>query len=78
MRDVTGPTGRAWGLLAVVDNARVRATDGSSVADLTRYMARYKLLFGPADKGDEEVYTTLHRGLAWYLMALRQHNAPKK
>jgi hypothetical protein len=53
-------------------------TDGSSVADLTRYMAKYKLLFGPADKGDEEVYTTLHRGLAGYLMALRQFNAPKK
>jgi hypothetical protein len=54
------------------------ATDGSSVADLTRYMARYKLLFGPADKGDEEVYTTLHRGLAWYLTALRQNSTPKK
>jgi hypothetical protein len=53
-------------------------TEGASVSDLTRFMARHKLLFGPAEKGDEETYTTLHRGLGGYLMELRKFNSPKK
>lgn len=54
------------------------ATEGTSVADLVRYMARYKLKFGPAGKGGEEAYTALHRGLVAYLTALGQAPPPKK
>jgi len=46
------------------------ATEGTSVADLVKRMARYKLMFGPADAGGEEAYLALHRGLSAYLIAL--------
>jgi hypothetical protein len=55
------------------------ATEGTSVADLVRHMAKYKLTFGPVRKGHEEVYLALHRGLAGYLFTLDQSNSkPKK
>jgi len=54
------------------------ATEGTSLADLVRYMAKYKIKFGPAKKGDEEAYPALHRGLVAYLTALDQGAPPKK
>jgi hypothetical protein len=51
------------------------AAEGLTVADLTRHMARHKLLFGPAPVGNEESYMTLHRNLVTYLFVLTQ---PKK
>jgi len=56
------------------------AGEGTSVADLVRHMARFKLEFGAAAKGDEDAYFALHRGLAAYLMTLKdnQKPAPKK
>lgn len=54
------------------------ATEGTSLADLVRYMAKYKLRFGPAEKGSEEAYSALHRGLVAYLAALGQAPPPKK
>lgn len=52
-------------------------TEGTSVADLTRHMAKHKLQFGRADKGTEDVYLTLHRALSSYLFALDRAQAKK-
>ena len=55
------------------------ATEGTSVADLVKLMARYKLLFGATGKGHEEEYLALHRGLAAYLFVLNDSlPKPKK
>jgi hypothetical protein len=56
------------------------ATEGTSVADLAKFMAKNKLLFGPVTKGNEDAYLALHRALATYLVLLNEHlkPAPKK
>jgi hypothetical protein len=54
------------------------ATEGTSVAELIRHMAKFKLQFAPAPKGAEESYAALHRGLADYLIALLDRSAPAK
>ena len=46
------------------------ATEGTSVADLVAHMTRNKLLFGPAEQGEEDAYFALHRGLVAYLFVL--------
>jgi hypothetical protein len=51
------------------------ATEGLTVADLTRHMAKHKLEFGPAPRGGEESYVTVYRNLVTYLSVLSQ---PKK
>jgi hypothetical protein len=54
-------------------------TEGASVADLVKHMTKHKLLFGPVEKGQEDVYVALHRGLAAYLFTLGENAAkPKK
>jgi hypothetical protein len=55
-------------------------TEGTSVADLVKYVVKNKLLFGPAPKGEEDAYAALHRGLATYLVGLHESAkpAPKK
>ncbi|MFO0804052.1 MAG: hypothetical protein U0791_13140 [Gemmataceae bacterium] len=55
-------------------------TEGTSVADLVKYVVKNKLLFGPAPKGEEDAYAALHRGLATYLVGLNESAkpAPKK
>lgn len=50
-------------------------TDGASVGDLVKHMAKYKIQFGPSAVGDEPSYLALHRALTTYLFVLRQ---PKK
>ena len=35
-------------------------------------MDKFKLSFGPASAGDEDVYYSLHRGLVGYYAALAQ------
>ena len=52
-------------------------TEGTNVADLVKHMTKHKLQFGPLDKGGEEAYLALHRGLASYLFALSQAQAKK-
>ena len=47
-------------------------TEGTSVADLVKYMARNKVLFGAVNPGGETAYLALHKGLATYLFALTQ------
>jgi hypothetical protein len=51
------------------------ATDGTSVADLVKHMAKYKIQFGAAPEGNEPSYLALHRALTTYLFVLSQ---PKK
>lgn len=51
------------------------AAEGLTVADLVKHMTRHKLLFGPAPRGNEEAYISMHRNLATYLFVLTQ---PKK
>jgi hypothetical protein len=51
------------------------ATEGLTVADLTRHMAKHKLEFGPARRGGEEAYETMYRNLVTYSSVLSQ---PKK
>jgi hypothetical protein len=51
------------------------ATDGASVADLVKHMAKYKIQFGPSAEGDEPSYLAVHRALTTYLFVLTQ---PKK
>ncbi len=46
------------------------AAAGTTVAELVKHMSQHKLLFGPAKKGDEAAYVSLHRGLANYYTAL--------
>jgi hypothetical protein len=48
------------------------ATDGASVSDLVKFMTRFKLMFGPAPKGGEASYLTLHKAMATYLLSLTQ------
>ena len=52
-------------------------TEGSNVADLVKYMTKYSILFGPVQKGQEDAYLGLNRGLAGYLFTLRE-TAPQK
>ena len=55
------------------------STEGTNVADLIKYMTKLKILFGPAAKGNEDVYLALHRGLATYLVILNENQkAPAK
>lgn len=54
------------------------ATEGTTVADLVKHMTKFKLLFGPVEKGHEEAYLALHRGLAAYLFVLGQNAPPVK
>jgi hypothetical protein len=49
--------------------------EGLTVADLVKHMTKHKLQFGPAPRGGEEAYATMHRNLATYLFVLNQ---PKK
>jgi hypothetical protein len=55
------------------------ATEGTSVAGLIKHMTKNKLLFGQVERGNEDAYVALHRGLAAYLMALNGgQKAPKQ
>ncbi|MBY0457202.1 MAG: hypothetical protein K2V38_07685 [Gemmataceae bacterium] len=64
---------KAGGVVGLVDPKW--ASEGTTVAELTKHMAKHKLSFGPATPGTEESYTALHRDLATYLLLLTQ---PKK
>jgi hypothetical protein len=64
---------RAGGSSSLVNAAW--ATEGTSVADLVKHMARHKIQFGPAGEGGEPAYLAVHRGLATYLFVISQ---PKK
>jgi hypothetical protein len=48
------------------------AAEGVVVADLTKHMAKHKLMFGPAPAGSDKTYATLHQLLAMYLFVLQQ------
>jgi hypothetical protein len=48
------------------------AAEGLTVAELVKHMTRHKLLFGPAPRGRDEAYSTLHRNLVTYLFVLTQ------
>jgi hypothetical protein len=47
-------------------------TIGVALNDLTKYMGRFKLQFGPVASGDEGVYAALHRGMVGYYAQLSQ------
>lgn len=47
-------------------------TEGTTIPDLTRHMAKYKLQFGPAARDGLDAYLALHRGLSVYHAALSQ------
>lgn len=49
--------------------------EGLTVAELVKHMTKYKLQFGPAPRGRDESYATMHRHLLTYLVVLTQ---PKK
>jgi hypothetical protein len=55
------------------------ATEGSTVPDLIRHMAKYKVLFGPAprDGSGAEAYVAMHKGLAAYHAVLSQQPLKK-
>jgi hypothetical protein len=53
-------------------------TEGTNVADLVKYMTKYSILFGPVQKGQEDAYLGLHRGLVAYLFTLRETVPQKK
>ena len=46
---------------------------GATLSDLSKYMGRFKLRFGPAAPGDEGVYAAVHRGMVGYLTQLTQN-----
>lgn len=48
------------------------ASVGATVAEVVHHMDKFKLAFGPASAGDEDVYYSLHRGLVGYYAALSQ------
>ena len=48
------------------------AGEGLTVGDLVKHMTRHELLFGPAPRGRDEVYSTMHRNLVTYLFVLTQ------
>jgi hypothetical protein len=48
------------------------AAEGLTVADLVKHMTRHKLQFGPAPRGRDEIYATMHRNLVTYLFVLTQ------
>jgi hypothetical protein len=48
------------------------SAEGLTVADLVKHMMRHKLLFGPAPRGKDEAYATMHRNLVTYLFVLTQ------
>jgi hypothetical protein len=48
------------------------ATEGLTVGDLVKHMTRHGLVFGPAPRGRDEVYATMHRNLVTYLFVLTQ------
>jgi hypothetical protein len=55
------------------------SSEGTNVADLVKFMTKQKLLFGAAQKGTEDAYLALHRGLAAYLYVLTEsQKAPPK
>jgi hypothetical protein len=45
-------------------------TDGATLRDLSKFMARYKLQFGPVVSGGEALYAALHRGMVGYVNQL--------
>jgi len=45
-------------------------SDGATLRDLGKFMARYKLQFGPAAPGGEALYAALHRGMVGYVNQL--------
>ena len=51
------------------------ASEGLTGADLVKHMTKYKLQFGPAPRGGEGAYETMHDNLTAYLFVLTQ---PKK
>jgi hypothetical protein len=48
------------------------------VADLVKYMTKHSIQFGPVPKGQEDAYLALHRGLAAYLLTLRETTPARK
>lgn len=48
-------------------------TEGITVPELVRHMAKYKLQFAPASKDGVDAYAALHRGLAAYYTALTEN-----
>src|SRR5262249_56681390 len=53
-------------------------TEGANVSDLIKHMTKYKLKFGPAERGDHEAYIAVHQGLSGYLFALQQNEPQQK
>lgn len=51
------------------------SSEGLTGADLVKHMTKYKLQFGPAPRGGEGSYETMHDNLTAYLFVLNQ---PKK
>jgi hypothetical protein len=45
-------------------------TDGATLRDLSKFMTRYKLQFGPVAPGGEALYAALHRGMVGYVNQL--------
>jgi len=48
------------------------ASEGGSVGELVKHMAKFKLVFGPAPSGGGDAYVALHKGLSTYLFVLTQ------
>jgi len=47
-------------------------TEGATLRDLGKFMARFKLQFGPVAPGGEPLYGALHRGMVSYVNQLAQ------
>jgi hypothetical protein len=50
-------------------------SEGGSIGELVKHMAKFKLQFGPVSADSSESYAALHKGLSTYLFVLTQ---PKK
>ncbi len=75
--DAATPVLKGSGTASLIDPRW--GTEGTNIADLIKYMTKLKILFGPAPKGNEDVYVALHRGLAAYLYILNEsQKAPPK
>ena len=74
--DATAKTLRTPAAAGLVDPRW--AAEGVSVADLNRHMAKQKLQFAPAPKGDDDAYLALYRGMVGYLVGLTERQPAKK
>lgn len=73
--DATARTLRGPGAIGLVDPAwQVQGTD---VAGLVGYMRKHNLVFAAAEKGAEDRYVAVHRGLGAYVFALGEAQKKK-